>query len=269
MSYIYVLKQTALVGFLLNAEFCLIYTRVNLTAARNPHSKHPWDLGFVAGSFLLCQKSCPSCCWKREPIPNPSGVKEAQATGIFPGWIWGPALSRRSQVSPLQLGMGCGSQPEPRSRNKLLSYSELLPRVCKNPQISNFLPLSHLLLLLLPSPHCSKKQTQRGENLPPKFKDKLQTGRESQPIYYPSAASDAAFPPPETTGFSLSYLSFFQEFSDARVTTVFLSERLHWNIFQWSSVLCTFCCLEHSHKKNCSRLNLGILSVITEVIAFL
>lgn len=156
------------------------------------------------------------------------------------------------------VGMGCRSHPELRSWNKPLPYPELLPKVCKNPQISNFLPLSHLLLSLLPSPHvlcCSKKQTQReGENLPIKFKDKLQTGQESQPIYYPSAASDAAFPPPETTGLFLSYFSFFfRNFQMPEQPQFSCQDGCTETSFSGSSVLCTFCSLEHSRKKKIKK----------------
>lgn len=120
--------------------------------------------------------------------------------------------------SPLQevpgVGMGCRSQPEHRSRNKPLPYSELLPFwVCKLPQTSNFLPLSHLLLSLHSSHPLTffavqRSKHERGKSAS-KFKDKLQTGQESQPIYYPSAASDAAFPPPETNGVFFSLICLF------------------------------------------------------------
>lgn len=228
--HIYVLKQTDLDGFLFNAEFCLICTRVTLTATQNPCPKHPWHLGFVAGSFLLCPKSCPSCCWIREPIPEPSESRKNEPL-VFPRMDLG---SSPLQVSPLQLwewgvdpdlSTGAGKIPAilraaaqalQKPPNLKISASVTSPAL--SPSIPSFL---------------FKETNTKGGKSASKFKDKLQTGQESQPIYYPSAASDAAFPPPETTVFFSLICLFFQEFSDASVTTAFLSERLHWNIFQW------------------------------------
>lgn len=205
----YVLKQTDLDGFLFNAEFCLICTRVTLTGTQNPCPKHPWHLGFVAGSFLLCPKSCPSCCWMREPIPEP--LNQGRTSPLyFPGWIWGPAPSRCPHCS---CGSGVWILTWAQEQEKSLPYSELLPRLCKNPQTSKFLPLSHLLLSVLPSPHsCSKKQTQRGENLPQNSKISFKQAKNLSPFIIPLQPVMQHFHPLKPLFFSLLFVFFVRNF---------------------------------------------------------
>lgn len=109
----------------------------------------------------------------------------------------------RSQVSP----QGCGSQPQHRSRNKPPSCC---PGSAKKPQTSNFLPLSHLLRFLLPSPHvcCSKKQTLKRENLPQNSKISFKQAKNLSPFIIPVQPVMPHFHPLKPLVFSLLFVFF-------------------------------------------------------------
>lgn len=89
------------------------------------------------------------------------------------------------------------SQPERGTRNK--PRTELLLRVCKSqPTLSDSIRIPH---------SCGfhprrrsrlrfKETNAKGVKSASKFADKLQKGKESQPICYTSLANDATFPPP-------------------------------------------------------------------------
>lgn len=216
----------------------------------------------MAGSFLLCQKSCPSCCWIREPIPERSEPRKHEPLvfsrmdlGSSPLqvsplqlWEWGvdPNLSTGAGINPCHTQSCCPGSAKP--QNLKLSASLTSPAL--SPSIPSFL---------------FKETNTKGGKSASKFKDKLQTGQESQPIYYPSAASDAAFPPPETTVF-FSLICLFSGIFRCQCNHSF---PVRTAALKHLSVCSVLSAAQNTAIKNCSRLNLGILSVITEVIAFL